>query len=50
MRTLGRRVASFGRALAGFLRGFVGPARLPREPGAAREALEERSAKRSSCC
>ena len=50
MRALGRQLASFGRALAGFLRGFVGPARLPQEPGTAREALEERSAKRGSCC
>jgi hypothetical protein len=43
-------VASFGRALLGFLRGFVGPARLPRQADAARAVLEERCSKRGSCC
>jgi uncharacterized membrane protein YfcA len=51
-------LSSAARALAGFLRGFLG---LPGSPGcvpaaaaadapAARRALEERSARRGTCC
>jgi hypothetical protein len=37
-------------AIAGFLRGFLGLARIEHEPGAARTALAERAARRRGCC
>jgi hypothetical protein len=44
------RAAAFARALAAFVRGFAGLTRLPANPAAARRALEERCARRRSCC
>jgi hypothetical protein len=42
-----RRAAA---ALAAFLRGFLGLEALPRDPAAARAALDRRAARRRSCC
>jgi len=58
MRELRRLLRGTGRALAGFLRGFLGlggtPGARPLAPSAdaeaARRALEERAARRRSCC
>lgn len=47
MRALARRVYA---ALAGFLRGFAGLHAIAPESAAARRALEERAARRGSCC
>ena len=38
------------RALADFVRGFVGWSPLPRDPAAVRRALEHRAGRRRSCC
>jgi hypothetical protein len=37
-------------ALAGFLRGFTGLEAIGSDPAAARRALEERAARRPTCC
>jgi hypothetical protein len=50
VRALRGRASAFARALAGFVRGFVGLAAIPADPAAARRALEERCARRRSCC
>jgi hypothetical protein len=50
---LGRLTRALGRlmrALRDFARGFVGWTPIPREPHAARHALERRAAGRRSCC
>jgi hypothetical protein len=39
-----------GAALGGFLRGFLGLARVGRDSEAARRALEQRAAARRGCC
>jgi hypothetical protein len=43
-------VRRFLSALAGFLRGFTGLEAIAADPAAARRALEERAARRRSCC
>jgi hypothetical protein len=50
VRALWLRAAAFGRALADFLRGFLGLGEVPPDPAAARRALAERCARRRSCC
>jgi hypothetical protein len=47
MSTLVRRMLA---AVAGFVRGFAGLDAIARDPAAARRALEERAARRRSCC
>ncbi len=44
------RAGGFARALAAFVQGFAGLERVPTDPAAARRALEERCARRRSCC
>ena len=50
MRALRVRAAAFARALADFLRGFLGLSEVPADPAAARRSLAERCARRRSCC
>jgi hypothetical protein len=45
-----QRALALARAFAGFVRGFAGLGAIPAEPEAARRALEERCARRRSCC
>lgn len=44
------RALALARALAGFLRGFVGVSEIPAQPDAVCQALEDRCARRRSCC
>ena len=50
LRSVQARAAAFARALTAFVRGFTGLTRMPADPAAARRALEERCARRRSCC